>query len=127
MFLWVRFDYSTHPLAKKFEHKKLAHALWVLWTKKPYLTLVAPGEMFAPTEEVAERDAWQCFRLCYAAVPEEQIESISHSFVKGANAFWRIKSPDKIEELLTEAESGDGPWMAKETGSVTSMAGFGFC
>jgi DNA-binding transcriptional MocR family regulator len=127
MFLWVRFDFSTHPLAKKFELKRLAHALWTLWTRKPFLCLAAPGEMFAPTQEVKERDAWQCFRLCFAAIPSEEVESISKRFVQGAQAFWRIKSQDKIEELLSESERDDGPWVLQGSEGVAQLQGFGFC
>lgn len=123
MFLWIRFDFSTHPLAKKYDHKRLAHALWTLWTEKPYLTLVSPGEIFAPTQEVKERDAWQCYRLCFAAVSEDDLESISHRFVKGAQAFWRIKSPQRIEELLRDEDE----WVLSNPEGVSSLNGFGFC
>ncbi|PSN74732.1 PLP-dependent transferase [Corynespora cassiicola Philippines] len=102
MFIWVRFDFSSHPLKKEVPASKLSQALWVLWTKKPYLVLVAPGAMFSPTEEIRETDSFNCFRLCFAACPEDDVESISKRFTDGAQAFWRIKSKGKIDKLLAE-------------------------
>jgi DNA-binding transcriptional MocR family regulator len=43
MFVWVRFDFKSHPLAKEVAGARLSQALWVFWTSKPYLCLVAPG------------------------------------------------------------------------------------
>lgn len=104
MFVWVRFDFSTHPLKKEVSGARLAQALWVFWTNKPYLCLVAPGAIFAPTEEIKKNDSFNCFRLCFAACPEEELKDISHRFVDGAQAFWRIKSKEKIDKLLGEDE-----------------------
>lgn len=104
MFVWVRFDFTTHPLAKEVPGARLSLALWVFWTKKPYLCLVAPGSMFAPTEEILKNDAFNCVRLCFAACPEDQLKDISQRFVDGAQAFWRIKSKDKIDKLIEEDE-----------------------
>lgn len=102
MFVWVRFDYSSHPLAKKVPHARLSQALWVFWTLKPYLCLVAPGSMFAPTPEIRDSDSFNCVRLCFAACPVEDVEPISKRFADGAQAFWRIKSAEKIDKLLEE-------------------------
>lgn len=104
MFVWVRFDFASHPLRKQVKPARLSKALWVLWTKKPFLCLVAPGTLFAPTEEVRDGDGFNCMRLCFAACPEDQLRDISQRFVDGAHAFWRIKSKDKIERLLREDE-----------------------
>jgi DNA-binding transcriptional MocR family regulator len=109
MFVWVRFDFSSHPLAKTVPGARLSQALWVFWTKKPFLCLVAPGSMFAPTEEIRDNDAFNCVRLCFAACPADDVESISHRFVDGAQAFWRIKEKKKIDDLLDEDA---GPEMA---------------
>lgn len=54
MFIWIRFDFTTHPLASKVEHEKLSRALWVFWTTKGYKILVSPGQMFAPTPEIRD-------------------------------------------------------------------------
>jgi DNA-binding transcriptional MocR family regulator len=102
MFVWVRFDFTTHPLKKEVPGERLSQALWVFWTKKPYLVLVAPGSMFAATQEIREKDSFNCFRLCFAACPAEQVKEISKRFVDGAQAFWRIKCKQIIDDLLDE-------------------------
>ena len=104
MFVWVRFDFSTHPLADDVPHARLSQALWVFWTQKPYLCLVAPGSMFAPTQEIREKDAYNCVRLCFAACPAEDVKPISKRFVDGAQAFWRIRKKSTIDKLLEEEE-----------------------
>ncbi|KAF2733397.1 PLP-dependent transferase [Polyplosphaeria fusca] len=124
MFVWVRFDFSTHPLAKQVPAALLSQALWVLWTKKPYMCLVAPGTMFAPTEYIKKTDAFNCFRLCFAACPEEELKDISKRFNDGAQAFWRIKNKEKIDELLD-----DDAGMAEigERMGVVNLMGTGMC
>lgn len=104
MFVWIRYDFTTHPLRKEVPAQRLAQALWNLLTMKPYLCLVAPGVMFAPTAEIRDTDAFNCVRLCFAACPEEEIKDISKRFADGAQAFWRIKSKEKIDKLLEEDE-----------------------
>ncbi|KAF2125273.1 aromatic amino acid aminotransferas-like protein [Dothidotthia symphoricarpi CBS 119687] len=104
MFVWVRFDFTSHPLAKQVPAPRLSQALWVFWTQKPYLCLVAPGAMFAATKEIREKDSFNCFRLCFAACPTEDVESISKRFVEGAQTFWRIKKKEKIDKLLEDEE-----------------------
>jgi len=102
MFLWLHFNFSTHPLSRKFAGPKLARALWLLWTHKPYLVLVSPGTIFGPNEQIREEKAWQYFRLCFAACDEGDVGVISKRFVEGIQAFWRIKDGKVIEELLEE-------------------------
>tara|TARA_R110002003_G_scaffold534_5_gene20222 strand:- start:13483 stop:14916 length:1434 start_codon:yes stop_codon:yes gene_type:complete len=104
MFVWVRFDFSSHPLAKEVPGARLSKALWVFWTSKPYLCLVAPGSMFAASTEIRDKDSYNCFRLCFAACPAEDVESITKRFSDGAQAFWRIKSKSKIDKLLEDEE-----------------------
>ena len=105
MFVWVRFDFSSHPLARQVPKARLSQALWVFWTTKPYVILVAPGSMFAASEEIRVKDSFNCFRLCFAACPADEVDDISKRFVDGAQAFWRIKSKSKIEKLLEEEEN----------------------
>jgi DNA-binding transcriptional MocR family regulator len=105
MFVWVRFDFTSHPLAKEVPHARLSQALWVFWTQKPYLCLVAPGAMFAPTPEVREKDSYNCMRLCFAACPAEDVAPISKRFADGAQAFWRIRRKETIDKLLEEEET----------------------
>lgn len=100
MFIWVRCNFPSHPLASKVALPRLARALWVYWTTCK--VLVSPGAIFAPTAEIQERDAWECFRLCFAACPREDVVPISERFAKGAQAFWRIKKESIIDELLKD-------------------------
>ena len=109
MFVWVRFDFTTHPLADDVPHARLSQALWVFWTQKPYLCLVAPGSMFAPTQEIREQDAYNCVRLCFAACPAEDVKPISKRFVDGAQAFWRIRKKSTIDKLLEEDDFSKDP------------------
>jgi len=88
MFIWIRFNFESHPLAKKISPSKLAKVFWVHLTKKPYLVLAAPGDLFAPTAEIKEKDAFHYFRLCFAACPDEEVEDISRRFVDGCRSFW---------------------------------------
>jgi len=104
MFVWVRFDFTSHPLAKDVPVARLSRALWVFWTTKPYLCLVAPGQMFAASDEIRNNDSHNCFRLCFAACPMEDVESISKRYTQGAQDFWRIKSKSKIDKLLEELD-----------------------
>lgn len=104
MFVWVRFDFSSHPLAKVVPAPLLSQALWVFWTLKPYLCLVAPGAMFAPTQKIREEDSHNCYRLCFAACPADEVSDISKRFADGAQAFWRIKKKEKIDKLLEQDE-----------------------
>jgi DNA-binding transcriptional MocR family regulator len=126
MFIWVRFDFTSHPLASKVALPRLARALWVLWTTPQYRVLVSPGAIFAPTEEIRERDAWECFRLCFAACPAEDIGDISKRFVKAVHAFWRIKSVEGIDDLLKDDDMVPAGGM--EVCDTTGMAVLtGFC
>lgn len=104
MFVWVRFDFSSHPLRKQVPAARLSKALWVFWTQKPYLCLVSPGSLFAPTKEILEEDAFNCFRLCFAAVDEEEIKGISERFANGAQDFWKIRNKSKIDKLLEDED-----------------------
>ncbi|KAK5694653.1 hypothetical protein LTR97_009243 [Elasticomyces elasticus] len=107
MFIWLRIAFENHPLFKVYEkHEegpaRLAKALWVFWTTKPYLVLVSPGAIFSPTPEIRDRDGWRYFRLCFAAINEEDLGPTSKRLVDGANAFFRIKDKKVIEGLLDE-------------------------
>ncbi|KAL5405994.1 hypothetical protein PMIN03_008061 [Paraphaeosphaeria minitans] len=108
MFIWVRFDFSSHPLAKQVPAQRLSQALWVFWTTKPYLVLVAPGTMFAPSADIRDGDAFNCVRLCFAGCPEDEVTSTTKRFSDGVQAFWRIKSVEKINKLLEEDEAEAG-------------------
>jgi hypothetical protein len=110
MFFWLRFDFSSHPLAKPKDKSqtvalpRLALSLWIFWTTKPYLVLISPGTIFAPTPEIAQRDAWTCFRLSFAAIDENQLDAVCKRFVNGVRDFWRIKEKKVIDELLKDVD-----------------------
>jgi DNA-binding transcriptional MocR family regulator len=97
MFVWVHMDYSTHPLSSKFSGPELAQALWVWLTMKPFLVLVAPGNVFSPTKDIMTKSGWQYFRLCFAALADEDVEIFSHRFADAVKAFWKKKNLDDID------------------------------
>lgn len=98
MFVWVKVKFSTHPLWRKTTPEKLARALWIHLTTDKYLVLVAPGSIFAPTDEIRTEKSWAFFRICFAAVDEPDVEKTSHRFVAGVQSFWAKKSLEDIEE-----------------------------
>lgn len=119
MFVWLRFHFDTHPLYNKpFSGPLLSRALWVLWTTKKYRVLVCPGLIFAPTQEVADRDAWECFRLCFAAIARDELAPVTKRLVKGVKTFWRIKDAKEVQRLLDDYDMA-----AEEAGGVEEMGG----
>ncbi|MCJ1475738.1 hypothetical protein MMC13_004402 [Lambiella insularis] len=117
MFLWLHLNLSTHPLFKKTTKEKLSHGLWVHLTTNPYLVLVAPGLIFCPTKEQAEDKGWEYFRLCFAAVDEEDVERASKAFVEGVKTFWAKKSLDDIEMSVQQGiEEGCNTIMIRHLG-----------
>ena len=63
--------------------------------------LVAFGSIFAPTDEIRDKQSWAYFRMCFAAVDEPEVEKMSRRFVDGVKDFWGKKSLDVIEEMVT--------------------------
>jgi hypothetical protein len=61
--------------------------------------------MFAANDEIREKDSYNCFRLCFAACPVDDVKDISTRFVHGAQDFWRIKSKSKIDKLLEDEDN----------------------
>jgi DNA-binding transcriptional MocR family regulator len=99
MFVWIKMAFETHPLWGKVEAQKMARALWIHLTARPYLILASPGQIFSPTEEIAVAEGWKYFRLCFAAVSEEDIDACSARFVKGIQSFWKIKNKKDLEDI----------------------------
>jgi DNA-binding transcriptional MocR family regulator len=99
MFVWVHMHLESHPLWGKLNGPTLATGLWIHLTKKPTLVLAAPGTIFSPTPEIMEEKGWQYFRLCFAAVSEEEVDRCSKSFSDGINSFWLIKDEKDIERI----------------------------
>jgi DNA-binding transcriptional MocR family regulator len=122
MFVWIRMQYSTHPLATIIPGSRLASALWIYLTTKPYLVLVSPGQIFSPTPEIAEESGWSFFRLCFAAIPKDQLKDISERFVSGVRAFWEITDENVIDKLAGELEGEDMSEIGRE--GVVALTGF---
>ncbi len=99
MFVWIQMHFESHPLASKVPLPRLSQLLWIFLTTKPHLVLVAPGTMFSPTKEIAEEKGWTYFRLCFAAVEEEEIKKSSIRFAEGVRAFWLIKDQKRMEDI----------------------------
>ena len=123
MFLWLHVHFPSHPVFRSISHERLARALWIFFTTEPYLTLLAPGSMFSPTDELREEKGWQYFRLCFAAVPEDKIRGYSERVVKGVRDFWEIKTKKGIEDILSDDESA--PPVAGEIGYRDLVDGVG--
>jgi aspartate/methionine/tyrosine aminotransferase len=107
MFLWLRAHFETHPLYGKVENLHLAKALWIFMTTKPYLVLVAPGAMFCPTPQILEEKGWQYFRLCFAAIDDDLVETHSKHTVDAFVDFWAIDEEKKIDDLLREDQAAE--------------------
>jgi DNA-binding transcriptional MocR family regulator len=104
MFLWMKILFDSHPLYKKVAHDKLARALWIHLTTKPYLVLVAPGAMFSANEGIVAEKGWKYFRICFAAVDDREVEECSKRFVAGMKSFWGKRKVGDIEELWAMGE-----------------------
>ena len=123
MFVWIKILYSNHPLFSKVDHQRLAMGLWVFLTTAPFLVLVAPGSIFSPTEKTRDEKGWQFFRLCFAAIEQEEVAQCSKRFADGVKAFWGTKDPKDIDKLLDEK-----PPTVEERGSgLVDMGAFGGC
>ncbi|KAK2748512.1 hypothetical protein FQN57_000645 [Myotisia sp. PD_48] len=101
MFVWLKICLQSHPLASQVEMEKLSQALWKYLTTKPYLCLVAPGQMFGPTQEIKQRGSMY-MRLCFAPMSEEDVSVSSHNLVEGFGSFWQIKDKGRIADLLED-------------------------
>lgn len=97
MFVWIKINFNTHPLHTRFRPEKLSQALWVYLTRKPYLCVVAPGQMFCPTSQSLEV-GWQYIRLCFAPMDAESVVEASERLVQGLHSFWQTGDLDDIED-----------------------------
>lgn len=114
MFAWVQVHLARHRLCARdgeaipfiagrqpcFSGAELAKALLLFLTTEPYKLLVSPGTMFAATPEIARRDAWGFYRLCFAAESDERVDASSRMFVRGVHDFFEIKDAAEIRKLL---------------------------
>ena len=108
MFVWVQVHFDAHPLANTVSGADLAQALWIHLTKNPFLVLAAPGAMFSPTPEILEKEGYKYFRLCFAAVSEEEIDSSSKRFAAGVKAFWGIKNEEDLPNVDEDSVQAEG-------------------
>jgi DNA-binding transcriptional MocR family regulator len=110
MFIWLQVHFAEHPLYKHYAGKnelpRLSKALWVWWTQKPSLVLVSPGTIFSPTAEIAAREGWKYFRLCFAAIDEGELGKVTQRLAEGVQSFWAVREVKVIEDLLDEDEAG---------------------
>ncbi|KAI0525686.1 pyridoxal phosphate-dependent transferase [Xylaria bambusicola] len=110
MFLWVKVHLENHPLfgatgtqGTVINGPALSKALMVFLTHKPYLVLASPGMMFSASPQIAARQGWSFFRLCFAAETDEMNRDCSVRFGHGVQKFWRVKKIEELEALLEEA------------------------
>ena len=132
MFIWLRMHFESHPLwqhplffaaakgdmkggeggdekTKVIDGPMLSLALMLFLTLKPHLVLVSSGGMFSATPEIGKEIGWQYFRLCFAAVSEEDVDEGAKRFVDGVRAFWKITDARVIEKLVDlDAAGADG-------------------
>ena len=101
MLVRVHINFPSHPLWNKATPAKLAHGLWIHLTTKKYRVLVAPGSLFAPTDEIRDKRSWAYVRVCFAAVDESEVYNMSRRFVNGVKDFWGKKKLEDIEDMGT--------------------------
>ena len=106
MFLWLEARFSSHPLFSNpsISHSKLSQAFWVFCTTPSYRVLISPGTMFSTSPKLVEERGWAYFRVCFAAIDEDKVKSMSENLVKAFKDFWTIDDPKKIDDLLREDE-----------------------
>ncbi|ANB11121.1 bifunctional 2-aminoadipate transaminase/aromatic-amino-acid:2-oxoglutarate transaminase [Sugiyamaella lignohabitans] len=109
MFVWLKVHLDKHPLASNsYSNEELSTALWVWMTRAPNLVLVSPGRMFSPAESLIE-DASLYFRLCFAAIAEDELKASSQRIASAIHSFWSVDE-DTVEELIDstrDIESND--------------------
>lgn len=127
MFVWLKMNFASHPLFSKVPGARLSRAMWIFWTTKPYLVLVSPGQIFSPTDDIRDNEGWKYFRMCFAACDEEQLGPITQRLTDAVQAFFRIKSVGKIDELLDEDEQALETRLARQGDAMGCLAGFGNC
>lgn len=104
MFLWLHLHLDTHPLSHALPLPRLSRAFWILLTRPPYLSLISPGTVFAPTEAIAAEKGWQYYRLCFAAIDEEILAEKTKGVVEAARRFWEMRTVEEVEEILKDED-----------------------
>lgn len=115
-------DDGAPPRLPVVDGPALGVALMAFCIHKPYLVLAGPGAMFATNEEVKAESAWAYYRLCFAAVSEEEVDACSKRWVAAVHKFWRIKDVRVIEELVAEFNIAGTAGVGEDVGN---LAGWG--
>jgi DNA-binding transcriptional MocR family regulator len=104
MFAWIKIAFENHPVYGSMDNVRLALGFWLFLTTAPYKVLVTPGSTFAATPEIAEAKAWRYFRVCFSAVPQDELEDICRRLAKGIGAFFDVKDAKVIDDLLDDMD-----------------------
>ena len=104
MFAWIKMAFENHPLFGSMDNVQLALGFWLFLTTAPHKVLATPGATFAATPEIAAEKGWKYFRICFSAVPEDELEEICRRLVKGIAAFFEVKDRKIIDDLLDDME-----------------------
>lgn len=102
MFVWIKVNFDSHPLRQEFSATQLSGAFWAFLTEEPNLVLASPGSMFCPTETIQKSLGPYYYRVCFAAIPTEDIGPVSERFGTAAQSFWEIQDPRRIKELIPD-------------------------
>jgi len=124
MFLWLRLNFEAHPLFAKVQGTRLSLAMWVFWTTAPYKILVAPGGMFSPNPEILAKDAWKYVRICFSALPSEDLEDATKRMVAGLSEFWDIKDVKVIDDLLRDLDNAESAMNPENMTDMSSTTAF---
>ncbi|KAL4918458.1 pyridoxal phosphate-dependent transferase [Aspergillus aurantiobrunneus] len=98
MFVWIKVNFESHPLRRTYTPQRLSKALWAHLVRKPHLCLLGPGTVFSPTEEVKAR-GYLYFRLCFAAMPADDVVPVTQRLVEGFRTFWQRQDLDAINAI----------------------------
>ena len=117
MFVWIKIRSDTHPLVGQYGAQHVCKKLWRFLVEEPFRCLVAPGWVFAPTAE-AEASAFECVRLCFAPMEEQEVDVYTRRFVAGCRAFWQLKSLDDIPDDDDDDDDDDEASILPEVARV---------
>ncbi|KAK4204278.1 putative aromatic amino acid aminotransferase [Triangularia verruculosa] len=127
MFIWVRIHFHHHPLFPLFK-SDLSTALMIWLTGPKYKVLVTTGAIFAADDTIRKKEAWEYFRLCFAAEEDRNVELAAERFGEGVRGFWEVRSPETVRKLLEEVKKNDERMIMMGQGEgMVNLAGFMGC
>jgi DNA-binding transcriptional MocR family regulator len=97
MFAWVEIRLDNHPLRTKYSERKLSKAFWIHLTKKPYLCLVTPGQLFAAGPKSVEKEH-RFIRVAFAPMDLEDVAPFTRRLVEGFRSFWKRENLDGLDD-----------------------------